>query len=290
MHSDRFDDLARALARGLTRRQVIQGIAMGAGAHLLSSLGLGRGPLASATAYAAGDIETFLPVIRAPGTPIGGFISICAVSSTCDNKQYCAERSGCLCVQSAEGDMRCGVPPSCGVQKCTTSADCANLGEGYFCDTPDSGCCDQGKEEKFQRCLAPCPNPLPCPEERLCGDSCCEANAICQNGVCVDLTTGTWTGTATFEQQSIGIRFIIDHRGGDIQGRMLLQDPVTGQYLETGTIDGRRTGDYATWDTEGNSQVYGDYTDPTHFAGWIFFPARHDEDGFEAELTLQRDS
>ena len=38
--------------------------------------------------------------------------------------------------------------------ECKTSADCAHLGAGYFCDTPDSGCCS---DHQLQRCIAPCP-------------------------------------------------------------------------------------------------------------------------------------
>lgn len=37
----------------------------------------------------------------------------------------------------------------------------------------------------------------------------------------------------------------------------------------------------ANRETAGGSFVYDDYSDPTQFAGSIYFPARHDEEGIE---------
>jgi cysteine-rich repeat protein len=80
----------------------------------------------------------------------------CTEPSTCGDRSYCTGEPGCLCIRSAEGPIRCGrLPTTCHVQLCETSADCANLGEGYFCDTPNSGCCTDPPKEK-PRCIAPC--------------------------------------------------------------------------------------------------------------------------------------
>jgi cysteine-rich repeat protein len=76
----------------------------------------------------------------------------CAEASTCENKQYCGSLN-CRCIRSAEGAIGCGSVPSCDVPKCGTSADCAPLGDGYFCDTPHSGCCADGE---LARCISPC--------------------------------------------------------------------------------------------------------------------------------------
>jgi hypothetical protein len=55
-----------------------------------------------------------------------------------------------------------------------------NLGEGYFCDTPNSGCCADAEQS---RCIAPCERP-PCPAERLCGANCCAAGYGCAGNTC----------------------------------------------------------------------------------------------------------
>src|SRR6185503_11369686 len=67
---------------------------------------------------------------------------LCPVASACGSRHYCNAAKTCICVRSAEGINRCGkILATCHVQLCKTSADCANLGTGYFCDTPNSGCC-----------------------------------------------------------------------------------------------------------------------------------------------------
>lgn len=74
-------------------------------------------------------------------------------TSTCEAPQFCNEAETCLRVRTAEGDARCGQMPPCETRLCTTSADCAALGAGYFCDTPMSGCC---LDAQLPRCLPPC--------------------------------------------------------------------------------------------------------------------------------------
>jgi cysteine-rich repeat protein len=80
----------------------------------------------------------------------------CEEASMCGDRVYCDGAPGCLCIRSAEGPIRCGqLPTTCHVQLCETSADCAALGEGWFCDTPNSGCCSDPPKE-LPRCIAPC--------------------------------------------------------------------------------------------------------------------------------------
>jgi hypothetical protein len=91
--------------------------------------------------------------VAAPSSPA----PTCATASACNARHYCDPDNKCICIESAEGDIRCGaVPPTCDVPLCTTSADCAFLGEGYFCDTPNSGCCDNADKA---RCVPPCVAP-----------------------------------------------------------------------------------------------------------------------------------
>src|SRR5262245_56197491 len=87
----------------------------------------------------------------------------CTEASSCAVRHTCSDAGDCRCIRSAEGDIRCGRAPSCSVPKCTTSADCAPLGEGSFCDTPNSGCCSDGE---LTRCLSPC-DAVPDPDNVL---------------------------------------------------------------------------------------------------------------------------
>ena len=87
----------------------------------------------------------------------------CTEASSCGLRHTCSDTGDCRCIRSAEGEIRCGRAPSCDVPKCTTSADCAPLGDGYFCDTPNSGCCSDGQ---LTRCLSPC-DAVPDPDNVL---------------------------------------------------------------------------------------------------------------------------
>jgi len=240
MSVNRFDHLARLLAQGTSRRQILKGFAAGLGASLFSTFNIGSTPghqqIAEAAAPAVSTNGSFLPFILAAGTP-----AICAIPSKCQSNVICsADDQSCRCIESAEGNIHCGVVPSCSAPTCTKSADCAHLGTGYFCDAEGSGCC--GK----QLCIAPCPKEAPCPDELICGGKCCPPNNTCKNGACVDPVNGTWTGTLTYEGQSIGIQFVLSQRIGEIEGRILLQDPVNHTFLETGPVSGL---------TERNTQI-----------------------------------
>jgi hypothetical protein len=82
--------------------------------------------------------------------------SECSTPSRCGERHYCNDEETCICTETAEGDLRCGQLPSyCELPLCTTSADCAHLGDGWFCDTPHSGCCTDPPAE-LSRCIAPC--------------------------------------------------------------------------------------------------------------------------------------
>jgi hypothetical protein len=76
----------------------------------------------------------------------------CPVASSCGDRKYCDAANTSICIRSAEGVNRCGLPPaSCSVKLCSASADCASLGANFFCDTPNSGCCSDGE---LPRCVA----------------------------------------------------------------------------------------------------------------------------------------
>jgi len=131
-----FDSLTRALATTQSRREAVRVLAGAAAGAVLAYLGVGCGKDDPA----------------GPAPPQDQ----CPTPSTCGDRQYCNEAQTCLCVKSAEGYNRCGaIPTTCHVQLCQTSADCAGLGEGFFCDTPNSGCCTDPPAD-LPRCIAPC--------------------------------------------------------------------------------------------------------------------------------------
>lgn len=87
----------------------------------------------------------------------------CSTGSTCNDRHYCDEDEQCICTKTTEGDLRCGqLPPYCEQPLCTSSSDCAHLGDGWFCDTPNSGCCTDPPAE-LSRCIAPCGADYPPP-------------------------------------------------------------------------------------------------------------------------------
>jgi hypothetical protein len=282
MSGERFDHIARLLAQGTSRRQILKGFAAGLGASLFSTLGFGSAPSQQHIAHAAPQSDgSYLPLIRVEKGP-----RFCAIASDCDTKVICNTQGSkeCRCIESAEGVIRCGEVPLCSAPRCTTSADCAELGEGYFCETVGSGCC--GDDE--QRCIPPCKTEMACPEERLCGTKCCAENAMCQDGTCVDPVAGTWTGTLTYEEQSIGIRFVFDEqRRGSISGRILLQDPVSKKYLETGPVSGTYRTEYANLNLESDSFFFGNF-EGDKLTGDFTFAFFNDEEGITATVAMQR--
>lgn len=175
MNSVDFDRLARDVAGGsLNRRAALKVLALGALAAGLQALGW-RGPNVYAQepgpeAPAADPVRLYLPAIQ----------RACTEASRCGARKYCDVALGCLCVQTTEGDLRCGLLPSCDTKLCASSADCAELGPGAFCDTPLSGCC-QNPPNTLSRCLLPCP---PCAAQLRCGSECCSAGQVCRNGRC----------------------------------------------------------------------------------------------------------
>jgi hypothetical protein len=290
MSVDRFDHLARLLAQGTSRRQILKGFAAGLGASLFSTFRIGapgQQQIAQAAAPAQSAGGNFLPYVIST-LPAGP--AICAVNSYCINEDVrvncsASEDTECRCILDTEGTIRCGgIPPElCDAQRCKASSDCANLGAGYFCETVGSGCCDDGE----QRCIPPCPTEAPCPDDLICGAKCCAPGATCQNGICVDPVNGTWTGTLTYEDQSIGIRFIFSRRLGQIDGRILLQDPVSNKFLETGPVTGTYRSEYSNLNLDSGSFVFGNFEGES-FTGDFTFADFNDEPGITAKLTTQR--
>ncbi len=281
MQQDNFDKLARDLAGGISRWRALRTfLATIAGSSVLAgAFGARR------RANAQGTHRIFLPLIENSG------VDICPIASTCDAKHFCSDDDTCRCIKSAEGAIRCGNIPSCDIQHCTSSADCANLGADYFCDTPNSGCCSDGHK---QRCIAPCGTPYTCPPQRLCGSTCCPVGTACFNGICVVTGAGTWDGTVSYNGQTSGVRFVIAISSNTMSGNMYLVDPVSKAFIDGGPIDGRldlTVGD-TNWVTLAYQFVEGTFSGNT-FSGTITFAGSGEGidfgfDDFTADMTLTR--
>ncbi|MDQ3459832.1 MAG: hypothetical protein M3498_11110, partial [Deinococcota bacterium] len=185
-----FDSLTRDLGRATSRREALRLLSVTVAGGLLTTLGVGCGsssrppePACPEGTTVCGDACCQAGESCTDGTCQTETAELCLVASACGSRQYCNEEETCLCVLSAEGDIRCGqLPNTCYLPLCTSSADCAYLGAGYFCDAPNSGCCSDPPAE-LSRCIAPCGAP-PCPPEYLCAGKCCAERESCKGGVC----------------------------------------------------------------------------------------------------------
>jgi len=159
----RFDEVTRVLGTAHSRRDVLR-LLVGAGVAAFLAACQGQAP--PTASGAASPTPTPSPTLSptpgpTPGPTRSPTASLsaedeCPIPSVCGARQYCNEENTCICLRSAEGPIRCGqLPSSCDVPLCETSADCAQFGEGWFCDTPNSGCCTDPPAE-LTRCLAPC--------------------------------------------------------------------------------------------------------------------------------------
>lgn len=141
MDEPTFDRLTRVLGRTQTRREALRALAATG--------------FAAFVAACTGQIAPS-PTPSPSPSPSAKPRDECPTASTCNAKNFCNEDQTCMCIASAEGVLRCGqIPDRCDVPLCQTSADCAYLGEGWFCDTPNSGCCTD-PPASLPRCIGPC--------------------------------------------------------------------------------------------------------------------------------------
>jgi hypothetical protein len=179
MDNRQFDDLARGFSTGMSRRTFLKVLVGGAASSVLAMLGIRS--QADELLTSGQELSTvYLPIV------LNGQGETCSEISICGDRKYCSEDQNCICIKSAEGNLLCGkLPRTCYMPLCQTSAGCAILGEGYFCDTPNSGCCTDPPAE-LPRCIASCNSP--CPAGRSCGDTCCPRSQLCINGGCTSCT------------------------------------------------------------------------------------------------------
>jgi len=146
----------------------------------------------------------------------------CAERSSCGQRRYCSADQKCICVESAEGVLRrARIPETCHMKLCKTSADCADVGPGYFCDTPNSGCCTDPPKE-LPRCVAPY-GAGPAPDTS-------------------SSVKGAWIGTTDPRTESeTPVQLQLEEHGADISGKVLLASPGGTKFFELDKVTGTRT-------------------------------------------------
>jgi hypothetical protein len=163
-----FDELAKALAGGISRREALRRVGTGIAATLLASLRLDR-------AWAGCRSGTFL---CPSGTccPNG---TVCCGTRCCLSNQYCVSGT---CSPCPAGKFLCG--QSC----CSNGSSCCG---GTTCCPVTQACCD------FGVCCGPgqaCRYGQCTPVGVLCGGVRCAVGEACCNGRCTRLNTSTNCG------------------------------------------------------------------------------------------------
>lgn len=161
MENNYFDSCLEAAAAGANRREFLMRLGQLAFLGVTSSL----------VAACGGKKPTATPSPPLSPSSTGTPEPACSAASRCGDRHYCDEKEECVCTKSAEGNLVCGRPPNtCHMPLCQSSADCGYLGVGYFCDTPDSGCCTD-PPASATRCIPPCfTEPVPSVECSACAD------------------------------------------------------------------------------------------------------------------------
>jgi hypothetical protein len=165
--ASQFDALSKALAGGVSRREVLRGVGAGLTGALLASMGVRKASAAPSdcavlcgkTAFTSGPAHASCiqachqcggDISRICQTPTGSICcpsgqvcspatNQCVAPCTCESLTACGS-GGCLCVQTTEGASAC-ITPICTGQPCTTSAEC---GPGSVCFVSGATCCGGG--------------------------------------------------------------------------------------------------------------------------------------------------
>lgn len=157
-----FDDVAKALASGLTRRRALRRVGVGLAGALLGSLGLGRARGQAPTPKNCADYcKNFLGIRPGHGNAYGQCVSNCATclaagGTACGADACCTDGQGCC-------DGTC--------TDLTTTSDCGSCGNACPSDDCRAATCTDGV----------CGG-TPINE----GGSCHDGAGTCHDGVCGD--------------------------------------------------------------------------------------------------------
>jgi hypothetical protein len=169
---NRFDELTKALAGGVSRREALRRLGGGLAGVLLASMGLGKAWSQSGSVdcgsycrarFAPGRVALRTCVHSCEDCQAGGGI-VCGASSAGGGAVTCCSggtASTCCsgaCVNTASDPNNCGGCAGAGGSVCSSSQSCV------------SGSC--------------------CPADRICNGTCCASGQVCQGGQCVGCCPG----------------------------------------------------------------------------------------------------
>jgi hypothetical protein len=152
----RFDDLAKALAGGVSRREVLRRLGGGLAGALLASLGIGRA-WSQSSGFSCDDFCTKQGLT-------GSALSTCRRQC-----RACVGEGGTVCSASSSGGVTCCAQPNpacCGTGCCTSPKACCN-----------DICCETGTRCCGGKC---CPDTDDC----LNGEICCPPGFACGGAIC----------------------------------------------------------------------------------------------------------
>ena len=86
---------------------------------------------------------------------------------------------------------------------------------------------------------------------------------------------------------SIGVRFTIEEKDGQLSGRTFWEDPVTHQFEPEAEFTGTRSSHDASWTTGTGVAIAGKFQGDV-FTGTLAFPADGDEPEHTTTLSLKR--
>jgi hypothetical protein len=209
MDGDRFDDLSRTLAAGISRRKVLAGVAAG----LLGTLGIRGSAGAGVSQIYCGNVACASSPGRCkPGcvccvytNPITGRVmnSRCRPPGTCNPGDVVCPAGKVAdpvrgCIDPCSGPGGCPQPPagSCRVATCATSGLCgtATAPDDTVCGTGraccDGGCTTLGTTSNCSACGDACTANQACTAGACtclyesCNGACCASGQVCIGGVC----------------------------------------------------------------------------------------------------------
>jgi len=163
----RFDEVAKALARGLTRRESLRAVGGGLAGALLAAVGLGK-------AWGA-------PALRKIKNPHAQCQQFCRDHGANPGGGNCHG----TCVSSCEACVNATDALPCDVDEETCESCCCP--EGTFCVAREGVCCEQVKGDGVRpigRCFDACPCDEPCGENCCCptGLECVQPGLCCKPG------------------------------------------------------------------------------------------------------------
>ena len=144
MDQDRFDDIAKALGSGASRRQLLRGIVGGAAAAVLGAFGRAGGA-------------------RATHTTCAGVGSSCGTLACCSGSYCDPYKKVCKCGSNGQG--------------CDSTHPCC---KGFYCD-PYKKICKCGSAGQACDSTHPCCKGYQCdPYKKVCKPACVGAGSSCE--------------------------------------------------------------------------------------------------------------